>query len=358
MTITRPTYATREEVKAAADFKLTARNDTQVDEAIESASDSIEGLLHRHFYPQDDTRYVDWPNFQYAYPWRVWLDAAELADVTVNVPVITSGGNVIPAGHIFWGNPRYTPPYTYFELNRAYGDTLGQGDTPQRDVAITGTFGYWLKWAVAGALAAAVSDTTGTSITVTDSAAAGVGDVILLDSERMLLTDKAMASTGLTQQGAGVSTAQASDVALALGTGNGSKVAVGETLLLDSERMLIVDIAGDTATVKRAWDGTVLATHTSATIYAQRTWTVERGALGTTAATHSNAAAVSRHVTPGLVKSLAIGEALVEVRQRIGAYSESQGTGAAKQTNIGKGLDDLRARCLVRFGRTGRSRVV
>lgn len=358
MTVTRPNYATREEVKAAADFKLTARNDAQIDRACDSASDSIEGLLHRVFYPALDTRYVDWPNFQYAYPWRVWLDAAELADVTVTVPVLTSGGNVIPNADIFWGSPRYTPPFTYFELNRSSSATLGQGSTPQRDVAVTGTFGYWLKTTPAGVLAAAVSDTTGTSITVSNSAAAGVGDLVTIDSERMLVTDKAMASTGLTQQGTGVSTAQAADVALALGTGNGSKVSVGETLLLDSERMLIVDIAGDTATVKRAWDGSVLATHTSATIYAQRTWTVTRGATGTTAATHSNAAPVTRAVYPGLVKELSIAESLVEVRQQIGAYAGSQGTGESKQTNIGKGLDDLRQRCWIAFGRTGRSRVV
>lgn len=358
MTITRPTYATREDVKAAADFKLTARNNTQVDEAIEAASESIDGQVHRVFYPMDDTRYVDWPNFQYAYPWRIWLDAAELADTTVNVPVVTSGGNVIPAGDILWGNPRYSPPFTYFELSRATSASFGQGSTPQRDVAITGTFGYWLKYAPAGTLTAAVADTTSTSIAVSNSAAAGVGDSILIDAERMLVTDKAMVSTGLTQQGSGVSTKDTSDVALDLGTGGGALVFVGETLLLDSERMLVVDIAGDTATVKRAWDGTVLATHTGATIYAPRSWTVQRAALGTLAATHADSAVIKRFVVPGLVKSLAVGEALVEVRQKVGAYAGSQGTGDSKQTGIGKGLDDIRTRCTQRYGRTGRSRAV
>jgi hypothetical protein len=48
--------------------------------------------------------------------------------------------------------------------------------------------------------------------------------------------------------------------------------------------MLIDDIAGNTLIVKRGWDGTVLAAHTTgATIYAPRTLTVTRGALGTTA---------------------------------------------------------------------------
>lgn len=356
MAVTRPTYATREDVKKALDIKQTARNDAQIDQAIEAASDSVEGFLHRVFYPTLDTRYVDWPNFQYTYPWKVYLDAAELADITTVAPVVTSGGNVIPAGDILWGNPRYNPPFTYFELNRATSASLGQGSTPQRDVAITGLFGYWAKTAAAGALAAAVSDTTGTAVTVTNSTALGVGDTFLVDSERMLVADKTMVTTGQTQQGSGAGTASSSDVAL--GVTDGTKYFVGETLLLDSERMLVVDIAANTLTVKRAWDGSVLATHTGAAIYALRQLTVVRGALGTTAATHGNAAAVSRHVVPPLVKQLAIGEAEVDLVQQGGAYANSQGSGAAKQAGIGQGLDALRKRCYAAYGRKARSRVV
>src|SRR5690606_22447868 len=57
-----PWYTTRETVKAALDYKETARNDAQVDRAIESASRAVEGLLHRRFYPETATRYFDWPN--------------------------------------------------------------------------------------------------------------------------------------------------------------------------------------------------------------------------------------------------------------------------------------------------------
>lgn len=356
MAVTRPTYATRDEVKTAGDFKSTARNDEQIDIAIESASDSVEGLLHRVFYPELTTKYVDWPNFQYTYPWKIYLDAADLADVTGIVPVVTSGGNTIPNGQILWGHPRYAPPYTYFELNRATSASFGQGATPQRDVAITGLFGYWAKTTPAGALAAAVTDTTSGTAQVTNGAALGIGDLLLVDSERMLVTERANITTGQSQQGSGCSTANAGDVAL--GVVDGTKFFLNEVLQLDSERMRVVDVTGNTVTVKRAWDGTVLATHSGATIYASRLLTVTRAVLGSTAATHSSAAIVNRSVYPGLVKALTLAEALVESRQKIGAYSESQGSGESKQTNIGKGLDDTRARCVTRFGRTGRSRVV
>lgn len=361
MTVTRPTYATREDVKQALDVKLTARMDAQVDQRIEAASDAIDGELHRVFYPTLTTVYVDWPNFQYTYPWKVYLDAAELADVTVNVPVVTSGGNVIPNADIFWGHPRYAPPYTWFELNRATSATFGQGNTPQRDVAITGNVGYWIKTASAGTLAAAMTDTTSTTLTAANGAGAGVGDYLVIDSERLLLTDKAMVSTGQTQQGSGVSTASVADVTL--GVTDGTKYFVGETLLLNSERMYVVDIAGNSLTVERGWDGTVVATHTGATIYGLRSWTVTRGALGATAATHSNGAAVSRGVAPGLIRELCIAEAVSKMIRISAGFPipASRRGDAVSQTvpgTVASDLGDLWARATTAFGRTARSRTV
>lgn len=355
MAVATVAYATREAVKGALDVKTTARSDTQVDDAIAAATDSVEGFLHRVFYPQTVTRYFDWPNFQGTYPWKNYLDAAELADVTVTVPVVTSGGNVIPAANLLWGPWNYAPPFTRLEIKRSTSSAFGQGPTPQRDIAITGTFGYWIKTAPGGALAAAMTDTTGTAATVTNSAAVGVGDQILIDSERMLVADKAMVSTGQTQQ-SGLATAAVNDVAL--GVTDGTKYFGGELLLLDSERLLVVDVAGNTLTVKRGWDGSVPAAHTGAAIYAQRLLTVTRGDFGTTAATHLNAAPVSRNLVPGLVRQLTLAEAVVAVTLGPAAYATTQGSGAGKQSNVGAGVPDVRDRCYTRFGRKARFRVV
>lgn len=355
MAISSPAYCTREDVKRALDIKQTARNDGQVDQAVESAARSIEGLMHRVFYPTIATRYFDWPNFQLAYPWRIWFDANELADVTVTVPVVTSGGNVIPNADIFWGHPDYSPPYTYLELNRSSNASFGQGNTPQRDVAITGVFGYDLRSAPAGAVGLAMNDTTGTALQVTNGAAVGVGDNILIGTERMLVTDKVMVSTTQTQQ-SGLTTALNNDVAL--GVTDGTKYAIGEVLLLDSERLLIVDIAGNILTVKRAWDGSALATHTGATVYAARLLTVTRGDFGSTATTHALSIAITRTAVPGLIKSLAIAEAVVEVTLMPGAYSRSQGTGGGAQSGLGDSLPDLRTRAYTAYGRKARKRVI
>lgn len=353
MAVQLPTYSTREEVKRALDINQTARSDAQVDRAIEAARGDVEGLCHRRFYNVIATQYFDWPNFQRAYPWRIWFDERELADTTVNVPVVTSGGNVITAGNILWGPWNYSPPFTFLELDRSKSGSFGQGSTPQKNVAVTGTFGYWDKQQAAGTLAVAMSDTTSTTATVSNSATIGVGDVLIVGSERMLVQDRAMADTSQAQQ-SGLTTAQASDVLLGVTTG--SAYHIGENLQLDAEQVLVTSITGNSLTVKRAFNGTLLATHASAEIYAPRALTVTRGDLGSTAATHLQNATVNIQVIPSLVKELSLAEAINHVLQETTGYARSlpQGAGVVP----GTGLPDLRDRCYTAFGRKNRKRVI
>jgi hypothetical protein len=154
----------------------------------------------------------------------------------------------------------------------------------------------------------------------------------------------------------GLATAKNNDQTL--GVADGAEYSVGETLLLDSERLLVTDIAGNSLTVERAWDGTTLAAHTSATIYAPRQWTVVRGSQGSTAATHTNGTAILLSVVPSLVKDYALAEALVQLKNEPGAFAQSQGSGPSKQGNIGGNLPDLRDQAYTAFGRKARQRAV
>lgn len=354
MAVTVPTYATREDVKRALDIQLTARANAQIDRAIEAAHSDVNGLCNRRFYNVDTTKFWDWPNFQRAYPWRIWFDGSELADVTTNVPVVTSGGVVIPAANIFWGPWNFAPPFTYLELNRSTSSSFGLGSTPQRDVAVTGTFGFWAKTLSAGTLATAMTDTTSTTITVTNGAAMGVGDVLICGTERMLAQDKAMIVTGVTYSGA--TTAKASDDVITVT--DGTAFHPDEVLSIDAEYMLITGIIGNNLTVKRAWDGTVLATHSGAALYANRQLTVARGDFGTTAATHTVGSALTVAVVPGLVRELAVAEALVHLMQETSGYATNSGAAGAAGLAPGGTLPDLRDRCLTSFGRKARSLVV
>lgn len=367
MAVYLPCYCTREDVKSASDILSTADYDAHVDSAIQAAVPDIDGLCHRRFWNAFETHYWDWPNFQLAYPWRIWFDQAELADVTVNPPTVTTGGTAIPDTAIFWGPWNYSPPYRYLELDRSQSYAFGVGDTPQRDVQITGLYGYWLQTRCAGTLAAAVSSTTASTITVTNSALTGVGDMLTIDSESFLVSDKAYADTGQQQTGSGCTTALDNDNVLTVS--DGSDINAGELLQLDAEVMLAVSVTGNDITVIRAYDGSVISTHDDAEVYAGRLLTVLRGQFGTTAATHDEAANVTALLIPPSVRELAIAEALNYVGQKTSTYARTLSTGSSSaastgsaspivSTVLGAGLSDLRDRVQQRYGRKARRRVV
>ena len=359
MAVNRPTYATRRMVKSATDIQQDATYDDQVDSALEDAAESVDGLCHRRFYNVLETASWDWPNFQRAYPWRIWFEERELATVTDPAPTVVTGGTTIPATDgnglavLLWGPWNYAPPYTFLELNRASSYAYGLGPTPQKDVSILGRFGYWNRQRAAGALAIAVSDTTSTGVTVTDSSTVDVGDVIIVDTEWMLVADNGMADTGQTI--ATGMTADASDQALPVQSG--TALHKGEIVQVDQEQMLITSIAGATATVNRGYNGTTLAAHTSTTaIYAARLLTVTRGDFGSTAATHTNATAVAALLVPGEVRELAAAEALNTVYQKVSAYARTIGENARPVP--GGSLPDLRSKVYARYGRQQRQAVI
>jgi hypothetical protein len=346
--MTRVLYCSREDVKHATETAETARNNTQIDRAIAAASESIDNLTRRRFYPQIATRYFDWPDTQNATTWRLWLNQHELISITT----LTAGGETIAASDYFL-YPTDGPPYTRLEIDLSSTASFGGGDTHQRDVAITGVFGYSADEAAAGALAEAL-DASETAVDITDSALIGIGQLIKVDSERMQVTGKSMLTTGQTLQTA----MTADDANVTCVVSNGAAFAAGETILLDAERMLIEDIAGNSLIVKRAFDGSVLAAHTGSTIYAPRTLTVERGVLGTTAATHTTSTAITKHVVPSLVRDLCIAEALNTVQQESTGYARQIGKGESARELYARGLRDLRQQVYEGFARRNRIRAV
>lgn len=351
--ISRMGYCTREAVKAALDIKETARVNEQVDRAIVTAAENIEGFLHRKFYPEDTTRYFDWPNYAYASPWRLWFNQYDL----VNATQVTSGGVAISLGNIFFepANKEADEPYEWMELNRSSTASFGVGNTPQHDIAIAGTWGYGAQTDPAGTLAADIASGD-LALTVSDASRAGVGNLLVIGTERILVQDRASISTGQTNV-AGLTTAERNDQVATVS--DGTAVHLGEVLQLDSERLLITDITGNAVTVTRAWDGTRLATHSTATtLYAFRTLTVARGQLGTTAASHTNGTAVSRHRVPAMIRSLSLAESLNSVLQEQSGYARMVGTPDAAIAAPGFALAEIWDETKTRYGRKARSLVI
>lgn len=342
-------YTTRETVKSALDVKETARSNSQVDKAIESASRAVEGLLHRKFYPMTDTKYFDWPNPQRARAYRLWLDEHEV----LSVSSLTSGGETITSDEYFL-EPINDPPYDRIELDIATTSGFEVGDTWQRSIVVTGVWGYSQDTEPAGSLNEDL-DASQTGVDVTDSGIIGVGQVVKIDSEYMLVTGKRMVDTSVNTGGA--LTSAKNDVTIAVA--DGTVFNVDEVLLIDSERMLIVDIAGNNLTVIRAYDGSVLASHDAgADIYAPRTLTVQRGSLGSTAATHTTSTAISKLVIPGLVEELCIAYALNNLLQRQSGYARVAGAGESAREFTGRGIRDIESDAMMRYGRQMRFEAV
>jgi hypothetical protein len=339
---------------SSPDIRMTQDYVRHVDSAIEAAADDVDRLTKRRFWNKIETVRRDWPNFQRAYPWRIWMDAKELADVTTYPPVVISGGVVIPSTAIFWGPwSEDAPPYTWMELDRSQSYAFGTGPTPQRDVSVLANFGYWTQTEPGGTLGAN-ANASATALTISDSSLYGVGDVIICGSESMLVRDNAMADTGQAQQGGGCSTASPADNQLTVA--DGTKLHAGEMLQLDAEWMLCQSVTGNVATVIRAFNGTQIDTHAASEVYSLRSLTVARGFGGTTAASHTSGDAISIQLVPSQVRELAIAESLNYVYQKTSGYARTIG----ENTRVvpGGSLPDLRDRVQELYGRKARTRVI
>jgi hypothetical protein len=268
----------------------------------------------------------------------------------------------IPAANINLEPNRDAGPFNRVEIQLDTSSAFGGGSTTQRDITITGLWGYRDDESPAGTAAAGVSDTA-TTLVVGDSSAVGVGQVLRVGTERLIVTERAMASTGQTLQ-TPVTAAKNSETLVVT---DGTAFSVGEVLLLDAERVRINDIAGNNLIVERGWDGFTLAAHTAPTIYASRVLTVVRGALGTTTAAIAQDAPIYRWNPPSPVRSLTVGEAVTTLLQESSGYARTTGAGTASRqvgggtvtkTAYGAGLDALREQVYVSHGRKARTRAV
>lgn len=330
---------------SSPDIKASAYASARIDSEIEQASRTVDKLCHRVFYPWVGTRYFDFPNYQDARSGRLWLDENEIISVTT----FTSGGTTIPSTDYFLEPINTGPPFRSINIDRASTSALSMGTagTAQRSQAITGVFGYDLNEDSVGTLAAAVSTTSATTITTTvpTNGPIGVGSLLRIDSERMQVTEKTFISS--TQSG----TLTANMNAQSLAVSDGTVFVIGEELLIESERVLVLAIAGNTLTVQRQWNGSTLAAHVAALIYWPRQFTVTRGVYGTTAATHLISAPVARHVYPGPIRELALAYALDGFFQIGSGMARTVGSGENERQFSASALRALEERVYGGYGR-------
>lgn len=346
-------YTTRERFMRAADVKAVAYATTEIDATIEAASRDVDRLCRRG----DDTRpglapwtgslTFDWPVRGNDGSFRFWLNAHKLISKTT----VVSGGTTITDDVLLWP-PEFGPPYHALDIDRSTDSVLAEGEgTGQRSLVVTGLWGHTnvertlSTWTIGSS-----PNSSTTSITI--NAPIGVGNIVRIDSERVIITERAFTTSGQT------GTLTSSVSAQSLAVSDGTAFFAGETLLIESERVLVQDISGNTLIVKRAVDGTTLAAHTGATIMYARACTVERGALGTTAASHTSGTQIHVWQPPPLAEQLTIAYALDAREQERAAYARTIGT-AENQRAAGRGgIKSLEARVEEAFGRPVRMAAV
>ncbi|HJV15619.1 MAG TPA: hypothetical protein VJ625_17165 [Propionibacteriaceae bacterium] len=333
----RPVYCTREQVKAALDSVETARNNRKIDRHIAAGAQSVEKLTLRKFYPQVATRTLDWyPELDTPRSWRLWLGENEMA---TQPTAITAGGETIALADVY-ARPDTGPPFDHLEINRGSSAAWISAATSQRAISVASTFASCAIDDVAAATLAAGINSTVTTASISASWEIGVGSLLLCGTERMWVTGRSMLTTGQTLLTPMDN--QQSSTAVAVTTG--SAFTEDEVIMLDSEKMRVDEITGNTLRVTRKWDGTALAAHTGSTVYSPRSLTVERGVLGTTAASHSLGDSVLVYRPPALINQLNAAYAVVGFLDEASGYSRTVGSGENEREAAGRRLMQLEDR--------------
>lgn len=334
-------------------MKASAYLRDSLDRACATGSRATEGLLHRlNLYPVLKTRYFDWPSSQDSTPWRIYFDD----DCLISLTAVVSGGVTIDPSQFNLEPNNSGPPYDYIEIQRNSGSALASGATPQRSLGLTGLWGYRNDEDSVSTLTASLNSSATTISTA--KPAGGVGSILRTDSERMLITERAWATSGMTVANVAGLIASATDTLLTVS--DATVYTLDETLLIDSERLLVQDMVGTTGLlVKRSFDGSALAVHANgATVYRQLTSTVQRGALGTSAASHSSAAAVNRWRVPAPAGELSLAYAEDALLQSISGYARTVGSAEAERQISGGGIANIEKRAMAAMGRMARTRAV
>ena len=345
MTITEVAYCTREMVQRALNIADNPRLNDRVDNAVMAGARQVEGYLHRRFYPETMTVSFDHPDDQFLWLYR---------DLAGDPTEILSGGTPMVIDTDVLLRPRGGPPFRWLEA-RFSGDVFWQShDTPQNAIGITGDWGYPTTTVAAATLAASVSSSA-TTIQLDFSAQVGAGSLILVGTERMIVTGKTYVTTGATLAGDLTASKSVGTVAVS----DGTVFEAGEAIVIDSERMFVETVIGDNLTVDRAVNGSALAEHTTgATVYAPRTAGVLRGVLGSTAAAHSSAAVASLLKPPSLVTELNLAYAINNTEQALSSYSRNSGSADNARLAPGRGVADIEADAYTAYGVKNRTRAV
>ena len=249
------------------------------------------------------------------------LTVAPLLAVT---SIVDDGDSLVSADYLLYPRNRWweNGPYTRIRTDPD-ATTLNAWSLEEDIVVVTGRWGLYEE---SGSTDATVQNdplaADGTSLIVDNGSKIRPGLVLLIAAEQTFIE-----STGTTTDST-ADTAEAVDNSEeAIDTSDGTKVAIGEIIKIDNEKMLVLDIQSNTIVVERGWGGTTRAAHnTSVNVNVYRTFTVKRGVNGTTAAEHAQDVAISKYIPPWDVHYLCKQMASIMSKKAESSYAGKTGS--------------------------------
>src|SRR5882762_10294767 len=336
-------YASMEDVKRAADISSSAGKDAEVMQALDESSDAVEKLCRRVFYPTVATRQFPWP--------QDWTQNARILELGKNElisvsSVVNGDGQTVAPSSISLHPADTGPPYSTVLNTDAFLAATAFPLAMGASITVSGTYGHKIN---EQSVATTTTNLSGTTVTVNNSSKLGIGSLIRIGNERLVITAKGWTDS-LNAVPITLTNLSSDDTFTVT---SGASYFIGEMLLIESERMIIRDIVGNKLIVKRAVDGTVLNAHTTITLVnVARLLTVERAVLGTTAIDTPSPTAVQLFVFPPLVRRLARAEALNALQQDSASYAHMAGSTSDRATPMNiHALDELRIRVQLAHGR-------
>lgn len=345
----------REAVKVAAEISGTDQ-DARVDRIIEGISDEIEKATRVYFIPRTETRLFRWPN-THSRGTHMWLNTGLISIATLQTKAQDASPTTISSSDYFLEPQEFGPPFNRIEIDVSSNAAFEPGDTPQRSISVLGEWGYSANTRVAGAVAGAgLGTTSATEFVCSNGSLVDVGDTLLIESEKLFVSERAFAALGSVLINDAAVTASMADNVITLDASHG--VLAGETIQLEAEQLYVISVATNDITVIRAFNGTILAAHADDTpVQTNRTLTVTRGQNGSTAATHADTTVISKYIPEMSVVNLALDASVAKYHQESAGWGGSTGKSGAASPFTGQDLE-MRAKRIIHQHQWERSEAI
>ena len=343
-------YVSREDVKRTLRIDGVER-DAVIDDNIAAASIELERLTHTNFIPETEERKYDWPQ-------RHGLNGALILDRhLIALTAITKKGadaTAMTVGNLILQPANEGPPYHQIDIDQSTAERYeSSASTNPQVIRPTGRWGWSEDTAVAGTIDDSgniTSDAAATTFVCADGSLIEVGDTLLIETEALLVTERDFAARGSILINDASVTASRPNTEITVDNSHGLNA--GEVFKLNSEEMFIESIAGNVLSVIRAHNGTALAAHNNDTaVHVPRTLTVTRAANGTTAATHADSTAISRYVPPQDIRNLCRALTIQYITQSGAGWTGAIGGGEAQRESRGILVDRLTMKTKLRYKR-------